>query len=806
MDTLLQDLRYGARQLARNPGFTLIAVLTLALGIGANTAIFSVVHAVLLRPFPYPEPEQLISFSEVGKTFGQMTIAYPNYVDWRKQARLMEELAIVRRDSFNLTGFGEPERVRAAMVSANLLKTIKLPVLIGRDFREEEDRPGGERVTLLTYGFWQRRFGGDPGVLGQTLTLDAKPYTIIGVTPPQLGLPSRVELFVPIGLFSKTPGWESRGNHPGIMGLGRLRPGVTLERAQAEIGVIAAQLEKQYPDSNDGQSVIYIPLMTAVVGDIRPALVILLWAVAFVLLIACANVANLLLARAAARQRELAIRAAIGAGRSRLIRQLLTESVVLAVLGGGLGVLLALWGTDLIVSIYPQSIPRAGEIHLDTTVLAFALVLSVLTGIAFGILPAWQASRGDLYQSLKEGGRAGTGAQGRHRVNRLLVVSQMGLALVLLISAGLLLRSFARVGEVDPGIEPGNLLSVSVSLPVEGYREEADTLRFYQSLLERLAALPGVARAAVTTNSPFVGGWQTSFRISGRPIPPPSELPYAEAAAVTPEYFRTLGMTLKRGRDFSDQDRVGQPKVVIIDDSFAAKHWPGEDPVGEHIFNGREDTEANWITVVGVVNTVRYQGLDIDPPLPQMYFPLAQNVSRSSTVVVRAQGDPLALARPATQVVLDIDPDQPVFDVRTMQEIIDDSVAPRRMNTVLLTFFSLLALLLASVGIYGVISYSVARRTSEIGIRMALGAQPFTILHMVLREGLTMALIGIVLGGVASLGVTRFLEGFLFRVDARDPATFVGETAVLLIVALLACYVPARRAARVDPMTALRYE
>jgi len=804
MTHLWQDLRFSARTLAKNPGFTLVAVLTLALGIGANTAIFSVVNATLLRPLPYPEPEEIVMFWEHNPGFGDMSISYPNYEDWRREVKALDELAVYRRDRFNLTGTGDPEQVRATMVSANLFDVFGVKPLLGRTFTAAEDSVGGVPVVILKEGYWQRRFGGDENILGSKLNLNGKPYEVVGVMPEQLRNPTRTDLFVPIGQFANTPGWEQRGNHPGIYGYGRLADGVSLSRAQAEIDGVSAALAKQYPE-NRLSTVEYHVLQELAVSDARPALMMLSLAVALVLLIACVNVANLLLARTAGRERELAVRAAVGAGRWQLVRQLVTESVLLSGLGGALGVVAAYLGLDLLRRIYGGDLPRVDDIGIDGTVLAFTAVLSMATGLVFGVVPALHGAGRGATNPLQAGARTGQSAE-RHRFQAALVVTEIALAIVLLVGAALLFRSFARVLDVDPGLDPDNVLTASVSLPTEKYDSDEKVRQFWDQVLARVEALPGVTGTGVTNNLPFVGGSQTSFAIAGRPEPAPGEFPFAEAAFVSPDYFDAIGQRMVRGRPFDERDRAGPP-VVVIDENFAQTHWPGKDPLGEQIVLGAHGREQTQLTIVGIVNSVRYEGLDVEPPYPQMFFPFAQRPPTNDVfLVVKGDVAPETLAGPVKQAVLAVDPDQPLRDAKPFRAIVGDSLADRRLSMSLFGFFAAVAAALALVGIYGVISYGVARRTQEFGVRIAMGADGGRILRLVLGQVGRIALLGVVLGAAGALALGPLLASQLFGVSSHDPLTFALVPAGVIAFALLACIWPAYRAARIQPTEALRYE
>jgi putative ABC transport system permease protein len=821
MHTLWLDLRYGARMLLKNPGITFVVILALALGIGANTAIFSVVNAVLLRPLPYEESDRLVLLNETSKVMDEISISYPNFTDWRNQNKVFEKIGVYNRGSYNLTGSGEAERIVTGQVSADLFSALRVNAALGRVFTNEEDKPGGDPVVLLSYAFWQRRFGGQASILNQHLTLNGKSYTVIGVMPQGYQFPRLVEMWVPVGQLSDQAMWQSRGNHPGLYGVARLKPGVTLAAARAEMDMIGANLEKQYNDTNAGNGVGVQPLLDAFVTDIRRPLWVLFAAVGFVLLIACANIANLLLARATARQKEMAIRAAMGAGRLRIARQLLTESVVLGLIGGSLGLLLARWGIELILYISPNAIPRAREIGLDWRVMAFTIGVSFVTGILFGLVPALQAGVVDVHETLKETGR---GTSGRHWLRSSLVVVEVATTLVLLIGAGLMIRSFYRLQKVNPGFSYEHLTSFSVALPEKKYKTNVQQEDFYKRLLENLRGLPGVEAAAAASGLPLGNnGWQTSFVIDGRPRPPRNQTPLMEACLVTPDYFRAMNIPLKSGRYFTDRDdrsflagkdlskltddekEMAGLNAVIIDEEFARRYWPNEDAVGKRIKQGSEEKPV-LLTVLGVVGRVKMEGLSQDSNRVQGYFPFLQIPSSGMTVIVKGSADPNQMVSAIREQVRQIDADQPIYSVRTMDEIRSESVAGERLNLTLLSLFAGIALVLAIVGIYGVMSYSVTQRTHEIGIRMAIGAQPRDVFKMIMGQGMMLAFIGVAIGLVGAFALTRLMATMLFGVEPTDPATFIGIAVLLTSVALVACYVPGRRATKVDPVVSLRYE
>ncbi|HZE69968.1 MAG TPA: ABC transporter permease [Pyrinomonadaceae bacterium] len=821
MQTLWHDLRYGARMLRKNPAITFVVILALALGIGANTAIFSVVNAVLLRPLPYDQANRLVFLNEASQVLDEMSISYPNFTDWRNQNHFFEYIGVYNRNSYNLTGAGEVERIPTAQVSADLFSALRVGASLGRVFTNEEDKPGGTPVVVLSYGLWQRRFGGQASILNQPITLNGKSYTVIGIMPRTYLYPSRVEMWVPVGQLSADPNWQERGNHPGLYGVARLKPGATLAQAQSDMDNIAANLEKQYPDSNAGNRVRLQPLLEVFVSEVRGTLWVLFGAVGFVLLIACANIANLLLARATARRKEMAIRAAMGAGRWRIARQLLTESVLLAIIGGGLGLLIARWGIQFILYISPDAIPRSREIDLDWKVLVFTLGVSFLTGILFGLLPAVQAGEVDVHETLKETGR---GTSRRHWLRSSLVVVEVATTMVLLIGAGLMTRSFYRLQQVNPGFSYEHLTSFSVSLPQKKYASEEQRSEFFRRLIENTRGLPGVQMVAAASGLPLGNnGWQTSFVIEGRPVPPRNETPLMEACTVTPDYFRAMNIPLLSGRFFTDQDNrsflagrdlskldegermISGTNVIVVDEEFARRYWPNEDAVGKRIKFG-PDSKAPALTVVGVVGRVKMEGLSQDSNRVQGYFAFSQLPFNGMTVIIKASRDPNQLIAAVRDQIKAIDPEQPIYNIRTMDEIRGESVAAERLNLMLLSIFAGIALVLAIVGIYGVMSYAVTQRTHEIGIRMAIGAQPRDVFRMILGQGMTLALIGVVLGLVGAFALTRLMATMLFGVQPTDPATFASIAALLTGVALVACLIPGRRATKVDPVISLRYE
>ncbi len=806
LEDLWQDLRYGARALLRQPAFTLVAVLTLGLGIGGNTALFSIINAVLLRPLPYKDPDRLVIMWEKAPT-QDTSVSYLNFQDWREQNQSFEDITAFRPESFNLTGAGEPERLAGRMASASFFRTLGTPLFKGSDFPAAEDRVGGQRVVILDHGFWRRRFGGDAGLIGRELTLNDQSYTVIGITAPDFRFGANADVYVLLGQDDGRCA-RSRGCHPDIFVVGRLKPGLSIEQARADMDAIMARLGQEYPRTNADRRTHIASLYENTVKNVRPALLILLGAVGFVLLLACANVANLLLARSAVRQKEIAIRTALGASRWRVVRQLLTESILLGISGGIVGVVLAFWWTGALKSLVPGNIPRLDQAGIDMRVLGFSFFISILTGVVFGLIPALPASKPDLNEALKEGERGSTGS--RHRLRSILVVSEIAVALVLLIGAGLMVKSLWRLQSVDTGFDVQNLLTMKLSYTMRA--GEAQRARgFFTELEQKIKSTPGVNSVALSSGLPFVGASENNVWLKGQPPANPNDVMMAVEYIVTPDYFRTLAIELKRGRLIQEQDRAGTPLVAVIDESFAEKYFPGQDPIGKYLENGNG---AKDIQVVGIVGHVKHYGLEGDVPVnPQYYLALNQVaddflplIASDIAVSVRTNGDPVKLVPSIRQQVMAIDKNQSVFNARSMENVIAESINARRFAMMLLTIFAVVALVLASVGIYGVISYSVTQRTHEMGLRMALGAQGGDVLRMVIGQGMLLVLIGVVCGLAGAFGITRVMSSLLFNVSTTDPATFGGIAALLVAVALVACYIPARRAMKVDPLIALRYE
>jgi putative ABC transport system permease protein len=810
MGTIWQDLRYGARMLWKSPGFTAVAAVALALGVGANTAIFSVVHALMLRELPYRDADRLAMVWEHNRPRDrrQNVINPANFLDWKARNTVFEDMAAFVDTRANLTGSGDPVEVARQLATPNLFPLLGVQPLMGRALTEEDARADAPPVVFISYPFWQSRFGGDPSVLGKTLTLDGQAATIVGVAPAGFNwlikqgslTGTQPDLWAP---YSFPPQTARRGRF--MMAVGRLKEGVTRERAQAEMSAVAAQLEEENVDFNKGWGVEVIPLREQFTGPISTALWVLLGAVLFLLLIACANVANLLLARAAGRQREIAIRTALGAGRGRVVRQLLTESVLLSMVGGAAGLLLAWWGVETLTALAPRDLTDLGGVRLNLPVLGFTFAVSLLTGVVFGLAPAFEATRVNTNESLKDGGRGSTGGARIRRLRAAFVTAEVALALVLLVGAGLLVRSFATLRSVDPGFRAENVLTMRVALPSGKYAEAPRRTAFFRETTERIRQLPGVESAGAVSFLPFAGlGAATRFTIVEQPVPPPGQDWTTDVRVADAAYFQTMGIPLLRGRTFGEHEMTEARHVVLINEAMARKHFPNEDPLGKRLVVSMSATPVPT-EVVGVVGDVKLMSLDGESR-PTVYWPHPELAYGSMTVVVRTKGDPQALAGPARQAIQALDPEQPVADVRTMEEWISASVARARFSTTLLGVFATVALFLAVAGIYAVISYTVAQRTHEIGIRMALGARGRDIVRMVVRQGMLLALAGVVIGTLGALLLTRVISGLLFGVSATDPVTFAAVALVLGVVALLACYVPARRASRVDPMEALRYE
>jgi predicted permease len=813
VQTLLQDLRYGLRSMAKSPGFTAIAIFTLALGIGANTALFSVVNGVLLNPLPYPHSEQLVAI--FGKTtgFDKAPIAYLNFLDWQKNNHSFSSMAYYHHEDHNFTGAGEPERVDGYMISASFFPTLGVNPILGREFRPEDDQVGAAPVAILGGGFWKRRFGSSPDIIGKSIVLDGTSYTIVGIIPASFSFYDRDrDVYTPAGQWNDSAFRDRRLVFSSGM-VGRLKPDVTLSQAKADMAGIAQNLEVAFPEADKGVGVTLVSMKEDIVGNVQPFLLVLSAAVGFLLLIACANVANLLLARAMGRSREFAIRAALGAGQERVIRQLLTESVLLAGIGGALGLLIAWWATKGILGILPGTLPRTNEISLDPHVLLFTMVLSLFAGIAFGLAPALKGSRANLHEVLKDSGRGASGV--RHRLQGVFVVVEVALALILLVGAGLMLRSLAALWQVNPGFNPSHAITFNLALPASPTTTSAETRARLRAFDEKIRAIPGVEAVSATLGSrPMKHDSTEAFWIEGQPKPANiNEMNQALFSLAESGFEQAMGITMERGRFITPQDDERSPVVIVIDDAFARMYFPHQDPVGKHVHLAGFGVQAE---IVGVAGHVKQWGLDTDSKSAieaQFYYPFMQLPEKlmplaatGVVVVLRAKGDPTATLPDVRHAVDQIDPREVIYSVETMDHIVSNSFAARRFSMILLGIFGAVALVLSCVGIYGVISYLVGQRTHEIGVRMALGAQPTDVLRLILGEGARMALIGIAIGIAASLGLTRLMSRILFGVSPLDPLTFGVVALGLTLVAVAACFIPARRAMLTDPMISLRSE
>jgi len=802
MRTLLQDLRYAIRMLVKRPGFALVAIFTLALGIGANTAIFSVINAVLLRPLPFQEPDRLIRLWESFANGGYGSVSLPNLKDWNEQNSAFTGIAAYQTAGYSLQAGDSAERIPAATVSANFLNVMGVQPRLGRGFQKGEDEQGSNRVVIISDALWRRNFNQDQTIVGKKILLGGENYEVVGVMPPMFRFPSRLtELWVPLDLPAELR--SNRGSHF-YFAIGRLKPDATIEQAREQLVTIARRLEQQYPDSQTARSVRLVPLQEEVVQNVRPALLVLFGAVSLVLLIGCVNVANLLLARAAGRRREIAIRVALGAGRLRLVRQFLTESILLSLAGGVLGLLLGKWGLTALVTMASGVLPRASEISLDSGVLAFTFGLSLLTGIAFGLAPALQSSKSDVQTALKDSGNAGSSPQ-RNRLRGALVIAEVSAALVLLIGAGLLLKSFWQLQRMDAGLKPENVITMTLSLPQARYANAEEIARFRQQLLQRIDSLPGVQASGVINLLPLQQwGYNGNIYIEGDAPYQPGHAPIAEFRSVGGNYFQALGIPLLSGRFLDEHDQANSPQVVLINQALAKSYLAGRQPLGVHLLDNGKPT----ITIVGVVADVKQSGLT-QASRPEIYTPYQQASDRNTrtmSMVIRTQNDPNSVVSAVRAEIRQLDPNQPIYNVKTMSTVIDESVSDRRLNMTLLSIFAALALILASIGIYSVMSYTVTQSTREIGIRMALGARSSEVLKLVVGHGVMLTLGGVLIGTLGAFVLTRLLENLLFGVTARDPLIFATVPVLLVIVAVLACYLPARRAMKLDPVVALRNE
>lgn len=810
IETLVNDLSYGFRRLIRSPGFTAVAVLSLALGIGANTAIFTIVNAVLLRPLPYTDADKLVRIGGANLSKGRMMSSFSpqDFYDWQAGNNVFESLSACDKWSLNLTDAGEPERLDALAVSANFFQVLRAEAALGRTFLSAEDQLSATPVAILSHALWQRRFNSDPNIVGRQIILTDEAYTVIGVMPEGFRSPplregqlTDPELWVPFTIDLKE--W-TRSSRSVDAAVGRLKPGVTIEQARSEMQTIASRLERQYPESNTNQSISVDSLQESIVQKSRMPLLIVLGAVGFLLLIACANVAGLLLARSTERQREIAIRMALGATRSRIIRQLLAESLMLSLLGGALGLLLALWSTNLLVVLAADLIPRVNHIETDGRVLVFTLFISFATGIAFGLAPAFHLSIPNLNETLKEGGRGGSMGLRSQRLRSILVISEIALSLLLLVGAGLLARSFLRLQEVNPGFRPENLLTMYISLPGNRYMEDEQKVAFFNRVVTGVRSLPGVGQASVVSILPISENFDRfGIVVEGQPAQPLGVSPEADRYRIGPDYFSTMSIPLIAGRVFNERDRAQSSPVVIINETLARRYWPGESAVGKRIKGAR--TEDPWLEVVGVVVDVKQYGLDTAPTL-QVYLPQDQSPTLHMTLVVRTGPNPGSYFKAVREKIWEIDRSQPVYNIRTMEQLLSNSVTQRRFSMTLLGLISTMALILSCVGLYGVISYTVTQRAHEIGIRIALGARSWDVLKMVLGQGAALTITGICIGLVSSYAMTKMLNKLLFEVAATDSLTYLSVSLLILLVSLLSCFLPARRAMKVDPMVALRHE
>ena len=807
LGTVWQDMRYGVRTLVKSPGFTVVAVLSLALGIGANTAIFSVVNGILLRPLPYPESERIMAVwhTPPQESFPGMTrfsVSPGNYLDWKEQSRAFEQMAIYQYAGLSLSAGADPVPVTGATVSSDFFSVLRTQTAKGRTFTPDEEQQGREQVVVLGHGLWQRAFGADPNLVGRTVSLNSRSYTVVGVMPAGFEFPAEAELWVPLAWDAAER--QMRAIHDYLV-VARLKRDASLAQAQAELSTISTRLEQQYPEANKGWGAMVIPLQEDLVGDIRPALLVLFSAVGFVLLIACANVANLMLARGANRRKEIALRIALGATRGRIVRQLLCESVLLAVVGGLLGLLLAGWGGQLLVRLSAGSLPDSAEVGVDAWALGFTLLVSLAAGVLAGVAPALQFSRNELAETLKQGTGRTAGGSVKQRTRKALVVCEVALSLILLVGAGLMIRSFWKLQNVDPGFDTSNTLTMSVLLPHTRYAEPQQLLAFHDQVLEQIRALPGVVSAGSTTTIPLTGsGSKQPFTVEGRPAPPVSEQPLAQTRYVSTDYFRAIGIPLKQGRPFEDRDRDGAPQVVIISEAMARRFWPGENPVGKRLTASFHEQQGPR-EIVGVVGDVKSNGLD-DDAAASMYLPFRQVPRPWISFVTRTASDPQDFVQPISRAVYAVDREQALRSVRTMEQVLTESLSGRRFNMTLLMTFAGLALVLAAVGVYGVMNYSVMLRRRELGIRIALGARALDVLRLVLGQGLALTLIGVGVGMAGAYALTRLMASLLYGVTATDFVTFGSVSGVIILVGLLASFLPAHRATKVDPMMALRSE
>jgi putative ABC transport system permease protein len=806
----MTDFRYALRQLAKSPAFTAVAVLTLALGIGANTAIFSIVNAVLLRPLPYPDPDRIMVMSESSGPGQDFSVALPDYFDWRNDNTVFEHLAATHKESRNLSGVPgrDPERVSCASVTRNFFNVVGMSAEIGRTLNEDEDKVGAPPVALISDRLWQHAFNRDPSVIGRSITLHDSNYTVIGVMPPQLTSPQDTDVWLSLMRRSNNPAWMDRSHHPMIYVWGKLKPGVTVDQTRAEMKMIAARLEKTYPETNKSVYAVVTPLLENLVGKYRTNLALLLGAVGVVLLIACANLANLFAARGAARAREFAIYAAVGATRGQIVRKLLIESFVIALFGGGVGFFIALWTRDFFVTLGPEGVARFEQISFNLPVLVFTFVIASLTAVIFGLWPAWQTSHADVQLALKEGSAGAGDSPSAKRARDLFVISEIALTLTLLVAAGLVLKSFSRLQSLSLGYEPRELFTARFELPWRKYDDRDKIDIFAKALLDKVRALPGVQNAAVSSNGPLMGGWQTGFWREENPRPQPSDMLSADLEVVAGDYFSTLKVPLLRGRTFNERDTKGSPRVVIIDQAMAEQYFPGENPIGKRIGVDAGNDEEGWIMseIVGVVARMRFHAIDEMAPLPVIYCSLGQAQRTGLTLFVRSTMASAPLQRMIRDAITSVDSSLPVFDARPMSDRVRETWGSQRLLSFLFSVFAALALLLATIGLYGLLAYTTSKRVREIGIRLVLGARPGQIRALVLSHGVQLLLIGSAIGLLGAIAISRLLQAVLFEVSGLDPRIYLGVGVLLFAATLLASWIPARRASHVDPLQALRTE
>jgi putative ABC transport system permease protein len=806
----MNHLRFAFRQLVKNPVFAAVAIATLALGIGANTAIFSIVNAVLLRPLPYPDADRIMVLNESSGPGQDYSVALPDYFDWQKENTVFEHLACTHKESRNLSGIPgrEPERISCASVTRNFFNVVGIPPKIGRTFSEDEDKVGAAPVVVISDRLWQRAFNRDPAVLGRAITLHDQSYTVIGVMPPEMTSPQDSDVWLSMMRRSNNPVWMQRFIHPMIFVWGKLKPGVTVAQARTEMKGIAARLEKTYPDTNGQETAVVTPLLENLVGKYRTNLGLLLGAVALVLMIACANLANLFAARGAARSREFAIHAAVGATRGQIIKKLLIESFVIAILGGALGFLLAVWIRNGLIALSPGEVSRFHQVSFDLPVLGFTFFVASLTTVLFGLWPAWQASHADVQLALKEGSSGSGDSPSAKRARDWLVISEIALTLTLLVAAGLVLKSFSRLQSLSLGYEPRGLFTARFELPWKKYNDRDKIDTFSKALLDKVRALPGVQSAGVSSNGPLMGGWQTGFWREEKPRPQPADMLNSDLEVVGGDYFSTFKVPLLRGRTFNERDTKDSPRVIVIDQAMADQYFPGEDPIGKRLGVDVGNDDEGWVMseIIGVVAKARFHAVDEMAPLPVIYSSVAQAQRTSLTLFVRSTMGSAALEHSIRDAVASVDPSLPVFDARPMMDRVHESWGSQRLLSFLFSIFATLALLLATIGLYGLLAYTTLKRVREIGIRLALGARPDQIRRLVLSHGMQLLLIGSAIGLVAAIALSRAMQSVLFEVKGIDPRIYLGVGLLLFIATFLASWIPARRASRVDPIIALRTE